>query len=197
MRRLSVSLAVVGLLVIGAMALMGRITTARDAGPVASPPAGCPTTTAEENAAIARGWHEDVISTHDLAVLDAILAPDAVLDSTTFADNPGSWAVLGLLTGFPDVRRTVAAVITERDLVVVRYAAAGTAYCAGPGRRAEGDTLYTSGEAQTVTNGTAPVESDRTRFTHLVLTSMSRGYPDTGRSRCITVSSAGRKPSWQ
>ena len=68
-----------------------------------------------------------MISTHDLAVLDAILAPDAVLDSAPFADNPGPGAVLGaLLTGFPDVRHTVAAVITNGNLVGVPYTAAGT-----------------------------------------------------------------------
>src|SRR3954469_139145 len=103
MRRLSVSLAVVGLLVLVAIATMGRSTSAQDASPAASPSAGCPTTTEEENAAIARRWHEDVINTHDLSVLDEILAPDAVHDSATISTNPGPRAVLGaLLTGFPD-----------------------------------------------------------------------------------------------
>jgi predicted ester cyclase len=83
--------------------------------------------TETENAAIARRWHEEAISTHDLTVLDQILAPDAVLDSATFADNPGPRTVLGaLLTGFPDVRHTVEAVITEGDFVVIRYRAIGT-----------------------------------------------------------------------
>ena len=100
---------------------------AQDATPAASPTDGCPTTTEEENAAIARRWHEEAVNHHDLAVLDAILAPDAVLDSATFTDNPGPRAVLGtLLTGFPDVRHTVEAVITEGDLVVIRYRATGT-----------------------------------------------------------------------
>jgi predicted ester cyclase len=100
---------------------------AQDATPAASPAAGCPTTTEEENAAIARRWHEDVINTHDLAVLDEILAPDAAQDSATFADNPGPREVLGaLFTGFPDVQQTVEAVITDGELVVVRYTATGT-----------------------------------------------------------------------
>jgi predicted ester cyclase len=104
--------------------VLGR---AQDATPAGSPPAGCPTTTEEENAAIARRWHEDVVSAHDLAVLDEILTPGAALDSATFADNPGPRAVLGaLLTGFPDVRHTVEAVITKDDLVVIRYLATGT-----------------------------------------------------------------------
>jgi predicted ester cyclase len=100
---------------------------AQDATPAASPPTGCPTTTEEENAAIARRWHEDVINTHDLVVLDEILIPNPAHDSATVADNPGPREVLGiLLTGFPDVQHTVEAVITEGDLVVIRYRATGT-----------------------------------------------------------------------
>jgi len=127
MRRLSFSLAVVGLLVLGAMGAMGPSTSAQDASPAARPSAGCPTTTEEENAAIARRWHEEAINRHDLTVLDEILAPDAAHDSATFSANPGPRAVLGaLLTGFPDVQHTVEAVITEGDLVVIRYTATGT-----------------------------------------------------------------------
>jgi predicted ester cyclase len=127
MRRLSVSLAVVSLLVISAIVTMGRSTTAQGATPAVSPPAGCPTTTEDENAVIARRWHEDVITNHDLTVLDEILAPDAPLDSATFTDNPGPRAVLGsLLSGFPDVRHTIEAEITEGDFVVIRYRATGT-----------------------------------------------------------------------
>lgn len=100
---------------------------AQDATPAASPAAGCPTTTAEENAAIARRWHAEAISNHDLAVLDEILAPDVAQDSATFADNPGPRDVLGaLFAGFPDVQHEVEAVITDGDLVVVRYTATGT-----------------------------------------------------------------------
>jgi len=127
MRRLSVALAVVSLLVISAIGAMDRSVAAQEATPAASPPAGCPTTTEDENAAIARRWHEDVITNHDLTVLDEILAPDADHDSATFTDNPGPRAVLGaLLSGFPDVRHTIEAVITEGDLVVIRYRATGT-----------------------------------------------------------------------
>jgi steroid delta-isomerase-like uncharacterized protein len=127
MRRLSVALAVVSLLAMGAVGPLGPSTSAQDATPAASPAAGCPTTTEEENAAIARRWHEEAINNHDLSVLDAILAPDAAHDSATFTANPGPRAVLGaLLTGFPDVQHTVEAVITEGDLVVIRYTATGT-----------------------------------------------------------------------
>lgn len=100
---------------------------AQDATPAASPAAACPATSEEENAAIARRWHEEVITTQDLAVLDEILAPDAAQDSATFADNPGPREVLGsLFTGFPDVQHTVEAVVADGDLVVVRYTATGT-----------------------------------------------------------------------
>jgi steroid delta-isomerase-like uncharacterized protein len=83
--------------------------------------------TADENATTARRWHEEAINTHDLAVLDELLAPNPAHDSATVADNPGPREVLGiLLTGFPDVQHTVEAVITEDDLVVIRYRATGT-----------------------------------------------------------------------
>jgi predicted ester cyclase len=125
--RLSVALVVVSLAVISAIGAMDRGVAAEDVTPAASPPGGCPATTEDENEAIARRWHEDVITNHDLTVLDEILAPDADHDSATFSDNPGPRAVLGaLLSGFPDVRHTVEAVITEGDLVVIRYRATGT-----------------------------------------------------------------------
>jgi predicted ester cyclase len=127
MRRLSVAVAVISLLVMGVIATIGPSASAEEASPAASPPAGCPTTTEDENAAIARRWHEEAINTHDLTVLDEILAPNPAHDSATFADNPGPREVLGaLLTGFPDVQHTVEAVITEGDLVVIRYRATGT-----------------------------------------------------------------------
>ena len=100
---------------------------AQDATPAGSPPAGCAIMTEAEHATIARRWHEDAINTHDLTVLDEILAPNPAHDSATIADNPGPRAVLGaLLTGFPDVQHTIEAVITEGDLVVIRYRATGT-----------------------------------------------------------------------
>lgn len=100
---------------------------AQDATPAASPTSSCPATTEEENAAIARRWHEEVINAHDLAALDAILAPDVAQDSATFAENPGPREVLGaLFAGFPDVHHTIEAVAADGDLVVVRYTATGT-----------------------------------------------------------------------
>src|SRR5689334_8402924 len=52
---------------------------AQDASPAATP-ASCPTTTEEQNAAIARRWHEEVVNNHDLSVLDQILAPNVAHD---------------------------------------------------------------------------------------------------------------------
>jgi steroid delta-isomerase-like uncharacterized protein len=112
-----------------AIVLVGdlRPVDAQTATPAASPATGCPTTTEDQNEAIARRWHEEAINTHDLAVLDEILAPDVTHESASFSDNPGPRAVLGaLLTGFPDVQHTIDAVITEGDHVVVRYTATGT-----------------------------------------------------------------------
>jgi len=127
MRRLGVALAMIGLLIIGSVATMGRGTMAQAATPAASPGAGCPATSEDENEAIARRWHEEAINTHDLAVLDEILASDSTLDSATVSNNPGPRAVLEtLLTGFPDVHHTIEMVITEGDLVVIRYRATGT-----------------------------------------------------------------------
>lgn len=100
---------------------------AQDATPAASPAAGCPTTTEEQNAALARRWHEDVMNNHDLSVLDEILAPTTDFDPAGFAEDSGPKQVLGaLLVGFPDVQQTVEMVITQEDLVAIRYSATGT-----------------------------------------------------------------------
>ena len=88
MRRLSVAVAVVSLVVTSAIATMGRMTMAQDATPAGVRPPGVQSRP-RTNAAIARRWHEEVISTHDLTVLDEILAPNPAHDSATFADNPG------------------------------------------------------------------------------------------------------------
>ena len=103
---------------------------AQEATPGASPAAGCPTTSEAENEAIARRWHEDAINGGDLGVLDEILAEDVVHDAATFEEDRGREAsrrVLGALVGgFPDVRHTVDDVLTEGDLVALRWTATGT-----------------------------------------------------------------------
>lgn len=105
----------------------GFAVGAQDATPAASPAADCPTTTEEQNAAIARRWHEDVMNNHDLSVLDEILAPTTDFDPAGFAEDSGPKQVLGaLLTGFPDVHQTVEMIITQDNLVAIRYSATGT-----------------------------------------------------------------------
>ena len=100
---------------------------AQEATPAASPAAGCPATTEEQNAAIARRWHEDVMNNHDLSVLDEILAPTTDFDPAGFAEDSGPKQVLGaLLVGFPDVHQTVDMIVTQDDLVAIRYSATGT-----------------------------------------------------------------------
>ncbi len=107
------------------LALPGIVVMAQDATPAAS----CPATTEEENAAIAQRWTDDVINGGDLAVLDDIAAVDIIHHAGTFPDRTGVDGVkevLGaLLTGFPDARQTVEQVITDDDLVVVRWSATG------------------------------------------------------------------------
>jgi steroid delta-isomerase-like uncharacterized protein len=127
MRRVCTLCVFVGLALAVALGGGEALLAAQATTPAASPAAGCPATTEDENAAIARRWHEDVINRHDLAALDDLLAPTVPHDSGTFPDNPGPRAVLAaLLTGFPDVHHTIEAVIAKDDLVVIRYRATGT-----------------------------------------------------------------------
>lgn len=96
----------------------------------ATPETACPMTSEEENEAIARRWHDDAISGHDLAVLDEIAADDIVHHAGSFPDGEGVEAVkqvLGaLLTGFPDVRQTIDAIASDDDIVVTRWTTEGT-----------------------------------------------------------------------
>ncbi len=104
----------------------GIVSHAQDATLSASP-AACPTTTEEQNAAIARRWHEDVMNNHDLSVLDEILASTSDFDPAGFPEDSGPKQVLGaLLAGFPDVHQTVETIITQDNLVAIRYSSTGT-----------------------------------------------------------------------
>lgn len=133
------------LVLVSSVTLSLPVAHAQDATPAANP-ATCSTTSDEENAAIARRWHEEVINTQNLAVLDEILADDASQDSATFADNPGPRQVLGaLFTGFPDVQHTVEAVVADGDLVVVRYTATGTHEGEFQGYAPSGETVTWTG----------------------------------------------------
>jgi len=96
----------------------------------ATPRAGCPTTTEDENEAVARRWYDEAINEGKLDVIDEIAAPDILHHGGTFPDSEGPDSVKGVLgalrTGFPDVKHTIEDVITEDDLVVVRWTATGT-----------------------------------------------------------------------
>jgi steroid delta-isomerase-like uncharacterized protein len=96
----------------------------------ATPAAACPTTTEAENEAVARRWHEEAINGANLDMIDEIAAPDIIHHAGTFPDGVGTEAVktvLGaLLTGFPDVKHTIESVVTDDDLVVIRWTATGT-----------------------------------------------------------------------
>jgi steroid delta-isomerase-like uncharacterized protein len=119
---------VVAILVVGLCAVhAGRVSAV---SAQSATPATCPATTEEENAAIARRWHEDVINGANLDVLDEITADDIVHHAGTFPDGVGRDTVKGvlgaLLTGFPDVQHTIDQVITQDDFVVIRWTAHGT-----------------------------------------------------------------------
>lgn len=104
--------------------------SAQDATPGASPAAGCSTTTAAENAKIARRWTEDMLTGRNLSVLDEITSPDIVWDAGSFPVLHGRAAVKGMfdqiLTAFPDGTYSVDQVVAENDLVAVRWSAEGT-----------------------------------------------------------------------
>lgn len=118
---------------------------AQDATPAASP-AACPTTTEEQNAAIARRWHEDAMNNHDLSVLDEILAPATDFDPADFADESSPKQVLGaLLVGFPDVHQTVDMIVAEGDLVAIRYSATGAHTGEFQGHAPTGKTITWTG----------------------------------------------------
>lgn len=130
-----------------ALALLtpGVVGRAQDATPAASP-AACPTTTEEENAALARRWHEDAMNNHDLSVLDEILAPATDFDPADFADESSPKQVLGaLLVGFPDVHQTVDLIAAQGDLVAIRYSATGTHTGEFQGHAPTGKTITWTG----------------------------------------------------
>jgi hypothetical protein len=124
----------------------GFVVSAQDATPAASPTADCPTTTEEQNAAIARRWHEDVLSGHDLAVLDEILAPTYVFDPAGFPDDSTPEQLLGaLLISFPDMHQTVDLVVAQDNLVAIRYTATGTHLGEFQGHAPTGATMSWTG----------------------------------------------------
>lgn len=108
-------------------------TTDPPGEPVA-PPAStrmpCPTTTPAQNAAVARRWYDEALNQNRLAVIDDLLAPNAVHRGAAFVDSVGREAVKGvlaaLLTAFPDGRYGVESIVAAGDRVVIRWSLAGT-----------------------------------------------------------------------
>ena len=75
--------------------------------PAASPTASCPPGSADESATIARRWTEEALDTHNLDILDEIVAVDTVHHAGLYIDEIGRDALKSdlnaLLTSFPDI----------------------------------------------------------------------------------------------
>jgi steroid delta-isomerase-like uncharacterized protein len=123
-------LAVVFTMLVFALATLFAVVPLSVAAAQDATPAGCPTTTEDENEATALRWNEEAVNEHNLDVLDEIAAPDIIQHSGSLPDGVGidhAKAVLGvLLTGFPDVKHTIDDVIARDDRVVIRWTATGT-----------------------------------------------------------------------
>jgi predicted ester cyclase len=97
----------------------------------ATPAADCPATTEEENVAIARVWHEEVINRRNPDALREILAPEVIHHAAggypdTMTED-GVNAMMGnFLEAFPDLQYTFDLFIVQDDYVVERYTATGT-----------------------------------------------------------------------
>ncbi len=124
---------VVGMLAVSLVAGMGAPGAAgQPATPEASgtPPA-CPATTEEENVAIARVWHEEVINNRNPDALGDVLAPGVVHHAAggypEVMDEAGAGAMMGdFLDAFPDLSYQFDFWVAQDDMVVERYTATGT-----------------------------------------------------------------------
>jgi predicted ester cyclase len=113
--------------VVSSVTALGITSTslAQDSTPAASPDA-CVTTSPAENTAVARRWYEDVLSGHDLTVLDEILLPDGQHESPPYPGESSRAILEALLIAFPDMVATVEHTVAEGDYVTVRWTIAGT-----------------------------------------------------------------------
>lgn len=94
-------------------------------------PGSCPATTEDENVAIARAWHEEVINNRNPAVLQEILSPNAIHHAAGGYPEEMNPAGVGammndFLDAFPDLRYDFDLFIVQDDFVVERYTATGT-----------------------------------------------------------------------
>lgn len=93
--------------------------------------AQCRAATEEENVAVAKAWHEDVINLRNPAKLKEILADSLVHHAA--GGYPATMNVAGVaammddfLIAFPDLKYTFDHLIAKGDYVVERYTATGT-----------------------------------------------------------------------
>lgn len=91
----------------------------------------CPETTRDQNIAIARQWHEDVINQRNPAVLDAILADTVVHHAAggypEEMDAAGVKAMMAdFLRAFSDLSYSFDIWVADGGMVVERYTATGT-----------------------------------------------------------------------
>jgi steroid delta-isomerase-like uncharacterized protein len=92
---------------------------------------GCPTTTRDENIAIARKWHEEVINRRNPAVLGDILAAEVVHHAAGgYPEEMDAAGVASMmddfLKAFADLNYNFDFWVADGDLVVERYTATGT-----------------------------------------------------------------------
>jgi predicted ester cyclase len=97
---------------------------------VASPASDCPPGSAEENATIGRRWTEEALDSHNLDLLDEIVAPDIIHHAGIFVDEVGRDSLkddlAALLAAFPDIRFTADVIVADEDGAAVRWAGSGT-----------------------------------------------------------------------
>jgi steroid delta-isomerase-like uncharacterized protein len=117
------------LIAASAIAAGSQVTAQEAATPVATP---CPETSEDENEALARRWFEDGLNQDDPSVFAEILAEEMIHHGNLFPDRPLEGleevtnALFSIPAAFPDIQFTINAVITEGDLVVVRWTGTGT-----------------------------------------------------------------------
>lgn len=109
------------------MAALGSHDTSAQEGT----PEACPTTSEDENVAIARVWHEEVINHRHPDALADVLAPAVIHHAA--GGYPDEMDITGVsammddfLRAFPDLNYTFDFFIVQDDMVVERYTATGT-----------------------------------------------------------------------
>jgi len=121
---------VAALLVLGLVATRSGDTVPLATAQEATPETACPATTAQDNAAVARRWFEEVLNEADLTVLDEILSPQLAYHSGTLptmsTGDVAEQVLAPILAGFPDVDYTVEQAFSGDDVVTLIWRAQGT-----------------------------------------------------------------------